>query len=536
MWTILDSTTRAAWFAATSQQGQLEALQSAIGASPRLVVLTSSLGELSRVTLGAPTINTGTTPRRLEMGDLVAGSFVNTATGAPGFVEVRTSGGTVILRAAAGTAGAFVNFAGPIRQRCAPSIGAGEVVVQANGSLPDVLLTYTVRQVETNGIITPGSQPSAWYRNGALYHGWVDASGNSGLTKYTAPSTQQRTILSAAPEDNSHNNCVIDWTADGRLVALWSRHNSTAGVQVRVASAVESVTGGFGSVVALTDSGNATSYVNTFRLSQNGKFYAASRIGASNPRPTKAWSTTDFSTWSSPVTWISDPAQRPYPKFLSDGVSRVHMVFSNGHPAEIATDLRYAYMQLDGSNVERFYRMDGTEQVGGATPSGSTQIVSNAAGRVWPYDMAFGPDGEIWVLYFRFPTPTDHRIMFVKSTGGRTGWAAPVEIATTGGSLYAAEDYSHAGAVFDFEDPTTIYLCRRDGGTTHKVERWTTSNNGASWSFGAVIQSNADVTKENFQVVSPVDHGGNLPVMYCRGTYTYWDAGFSTEQFGLVKD
>lgn len=398
--------------------------------------------------------------------------------------------------------------------------------------------SFTARQVEANGIITPGSAPSAVYRNGALYHGWVDDDGNSGVTKYTrATDTEERTVLSTTTDYNSHNNCVLDWTSDGKLVALWSRHNSTAGVQVRVASSVESVTGGFSTAVALTDGGAATSYVNSFRLSQNGKFYATSRIGASNPRPTKAWSTTDFTTWSSPVTWISDPTHRPYPVFRSDGVSRVHMVFSSGHPAEVSGDLRYAYMQLDGSDVERFYDMAGTSLgTSGVTPANSTQIVSNAAGRVWPYDVAFGPDGELWVLYLRFPTTTDHRVMFVKSTGGRTGWGTPVELAATGGPLYAVETYSHAGAVFDAEDPTNLYICWRDGALRHKVDKWTTTDDGDAWSFSALVQSNADTTKDNFHPVSPAGHGGNLPVMFCRGSYTNWNAGYSTEQIGWVKD
>jgi hypothetical protein len=138
MWTILDSTTRAAWFAATSQQEQLEALQTAIGASPRLVVLTASLGELSRVTLAAPTINTSTTPRRLELGALVAGSLVNTAEGAVAWVELRTSGGTAIMRASAGLSGATVNFAGNVLSLCAPSVktGATGTYVASNAALP----------------------------------------------------------------------------------------------------------------------------------------------------------------------------------------------------------------------------------------------------------------------------------------------------------------------------------------------------------------------------------------------------------------
>jgi hypothetical protein len=173
MWSIVSSAARDAWFAANSQQGQLEALQTAIGTSPRLAVLNASLSELSRVTLGAPTINTGTTPRRLELGDLVAGSLVHTATGAPAFVEIR-NGSTVILRAPAGTAGAFVAFAGPIRQRCAPSIGAGEITVQATAGLPAVDVVAWAAGAETgsvtSGVWTPGRNAS-----GVITQASVDA-------------------------------------------------------------------------------------------------------------------------------------------------------------------------------------------------------------------------------------------------------------------------------------------------------------------------------------------------------------------------
>ncbi len=136
-WTIADAAARAAWVAAESQQDQLEALQTALGSAPRLAVLAGS--ELSRVTLADPTINTGTTPRQLELGALVAGSLVHTATGTPTRVEVRHSDGTVILRADAGVDGGAaetVEFFGAIKALCAPSVGSGGIVVRSNSALP----------------------------------------------------------------------------------------------------------------------------------------------------------------------------------------------------------------------------------------------------------------------------------------------------------------------------------------------------------------------------------------------------------------
>jgi hypothetical protein len=134
--TTPDATARAAWVAATSQTTQLEGLRDAIGSAPRFAVLDGS-GELARVTVPTPTINTETDPYQLEITGFVPGSHVHTATGNPVTAEVRTSGGTVILRADAGLAdsGATVEFAGAVKERCPPSAA---LVVRADDSLPAV--------------------------------------------------------------------------------------------------------------------------------------------------------------------------------------------------------------------------------------------------------------------------------------------------------------------------------------------------------------------------------------------------------------
>lgn len=401
----------------------------------------------------------------------------------------------------------------------------------ANYRLRVGLDTFTLRQVETNGIITPGSFPSAVYRNGSLYHGWVDDNGNSGITKYTAPSTLERTILSTSTEYNAHNNVVVDFDSDGRINALWSKHNSGEFIRRRKSTNVEDVDP-FDSIGTI-DPGAESSYVNMWRLSQTGKLYAATRQNASNPRPQRVVSSSNGTTWDAARTWISDSTERPYPRYLSDGVSRVHMVFTTGNPAEVDSQLFYAYMQLDGSNVEKFYDIAGTDLGGPATPANATLAANNTGGRCWVYDLAFGPDGELWCLFYKFPTTSDQRLMFVKTTGGRTGWGTPVQIAAVGGPLYAAEAYSHAGAVFDSEDPTTVWACLRDG-TYHEVFKVTTTNNGASWTVGEQCTSGSSF--HNFQIVSPLNHGGNLPWIACYGTYTNWNAGYSTQIRGWVKD
>lgn len=193
MWTIVDSATRAAWFGAASQQAQLEVLAAALGSAPRKVVLGAS-GELSRVTMAAPTINTGTTPRRLELGQVIPSTLVNTATGTPTTEEIRNAAGTVILRGTAGISGALVNYAaGAIKARCAPSVGATGIVVQANSALPAVELPGFAAGGTTGSLVgdlwTPARAP-----DGRVYQAswdtvpkfrWIEAAGTRIDTQLT---------------------------------------------------------------------------------------------------------------------------------------------------------------------------------------------------------------------------------------------------------------------------------------------------------------------------------------------------------------
>jgi hypothetical protein len=136
MWTLIDSTARANWQAAETRQGQCESMVAALGSAPRMALLDSSLSELSRVRLAPATVNASSEPRRVQIGAHVAGSHVHTATGTPAFVELRTSDGTVIARATAGTSGATVNFEDTVKALCSPSVGSGGVYIESNAALP----------------------------------------------------------------------------------------------------------------------------------------------------------------------------------------------------------------------------------------------------------------------------------------------------------------------------------------------------------------------------------------------------------------
>jgi hypothetical protein len=125
-----------------SQQGQCVVVRDALGSAPVLAVLGAS-GELSRVTMAVPTIDTEAEPREVLLGQVIPSTLVHTATGTPTSVEVR-NGADVILRADAGVEGGdaeTVEFFGSVKALCSPSVKAGgKIAVRADSGLPATIL------------------------------------------------------------------------------------------------------------------------------------------------------------------------------------------------------------------------------------------------------------------------------------------------------------------------------------------------------------------------------------------------------------
>jgi hypothetical protein len=155
-WSIPHEPTRTARAAAVSQQGQCEVVRDALGSAPVLAVLGAS-GELSRVTMAAPTIDTEAEPREVLLGQVIPSALVHTATGTPTTVEIR-NGSDVILRATAGTSGALVNFAGAVKALCAPSVGSGGIAIASDAALPPLYIpAWRTAMTETDRLYYVGT-------------------------------------------------------------------------------------------------------------------------------------------------------------------------------------------------------------------------------------------------------------------------------------------------------------------------------------------------------------------------------------------
>lgn len=103
---------------------------------------------------------------------------------------------------------------------------------------------------------------------------------------------------------------------------------------------------------------------------------------------------------------------RPYLKVGSDGKSKIHFTFTDGHPRNEAINSVY-YMNYSGGE---FHRADGKVigTLAARTPVShkACSVVYDArssGARAWIWDVGQDMDGQPVVLYTRHPEETDHR-------------------------------------------------------------------------------------------------------------------------------
>lgn len=373
-----------------------------------------------------------------------------------------------------------------------------------------------------NGCWTWFTDPRAFFHDGYTCVGYITSTGRPGIAKYvhgTGGTTFD--LVGSLFENDDHDNAAVMRLQDGRIAAFYSKHNDSSGFRYRLSTSADDISA-FDAEVQVSPSGEQVGYSNLHYLSSTGKYYNHYRR---NLGPTYGQATSDFSTWDTSRTWISNGAQRPYIKSVSNGVDRIDFLFTSGHPNETVNHLYHAYM-LIVAGVETWYKSDGTLiGTSGATGATATQIWdgSTAAGESWSWDIAYGDDGHPRVLFAVFPSTTDHRYRMGRWTG--SAWTT-AEVTTGGQYLYATEANYSGGMCFDSQDTDIVYLSK-EVGSAFELQEWRTTDSGATWAKHRDITSGSASGQRNCRPYSPRNHDGRACVVWWSGTYTSFTS-FST--------
>lgn len=355
-------------------------------------------------------------------------------------------------------------------------------------------------------------------RHRRTYIGWVNQAGDIVAAAYDHVTADLTTVtLRPGLEYDDHANPAILVRPDGWLTVFYSAHNGSR-MFYRVSSLPEDI-GDWGeerSLPANTQGRKGYTYPNPMVLSaESDRLYLFWRGGD--------WSA-DFATsddmgqaWSPVRTLVRVDEHRPYIKYASDGRSRIHFAFTDGHPRNLFNNIYHAY--YEGGTV---HRADGTPirslaELPLSPPEADRVYDAQVHGaHAWIWDIALDAAGRPVIVYATFPSVTNHRYRYARWTG--SAWEDH-EVCPAGRSIDGPSEVEYSGGiVLDHADPSRVYLSREVNGI-HEIERRTTPDGGATWTVEPIT---ADSALKNVRPFVPRNAADEMSVLWMQGDYPHY--------------
>ncbi len=423
---------------------------------------------------------------------------------------------------------------------CSSAAGAGEV-----------------RTLTTDGAWTWFNDPRSFYRDGALYTGWIKRNGDVEVSRFDTSTklTTDTEVVHAAYQRDDHNNPGLLPNADGSFTAFYTQHATSVPLQYRNVTVNANGTlspSTLETTLPGTDIAGTSgwTYANPYRLSNDvpnggGASKSNTYLFSRGPNFNPVYRVRDdaSNTWGAAKTLISNTTQRPYVKYGSNNTTRAYFAFTDAHPRNVDNNIYFAY--LEGG---AYYRANGSkirDMSSGPITLADVQISTgaNASGTVWNHTThapiagipSQGDNSWIWdvstdstgapvVAFSTFPTDNDHQYHWARWNGSQ--WIDRVLVNDAGGSIaLAGEGHYSGGLTLDPTNPNIVYLSRQDTGGNWDLEQWKTSNAGLSWSTLNIAEG-AGAALENVRPYVPLNRPANTEmVLWLAGQYDYWNFG-----------
>ncbi len=369
---------------------------------------------------------------------------------------------------------------------------------------------YSQRVLTNNGAWCWFSDPRAIYTSqhkGEIVTGWIDNKGNvyAAALNVETNKIQQKKLYDELEIDDHDNPAFVE-LADGNILSQYTWHNGTInGMGVIQNTTSQPSIESFGASVVFKPyteelvqkfQKQTYSYANPFRLeSEQNKLFSFGRwIGF---KPNLITSTDNGKTWADPKVVITSPQlntnNRPYVKYHSDGKSKIHLVFTDGHPNnEPLNSVYYCYYENDA-----FWRADGSkictvDQLPFHPEDASVVYKATPeTGKAWIFDIAIDKKGRPTVAYTRYPTNQQHLYHYAVYNMGKWEDNFLVNSGTwfpedETGKKQREENYS-GGMTLDPLNPTTVYFSHQINGI-FELSKAATSNLGKKWKITPITR------------------------------------------------
>jgi hypothetical protein len=356
--------------------------------------------------------------------------------------------------------------------------------------------------------------PRAIHHDGHTFTGWISTTGNVWVADHHPGRAPKKHMIYRGLGRDDHNNPSLVFRRDGHLVVFFSPHSGhrsptdqVSRMRYRMSLHPYSISA-FGPVHTVdTNVPGGLGYTYPNPIQQRGKLWLFWRGGDWNPT---------FSYTRNGLDWVParelvrfGQGQRPYAKYVGDGRTRIHGIFSDGHPSSWKTSLHYARYENSALFAASGRRLGTFRQL----PLHTSELdviyrYSDQSGRAWPHDIALDAQGRPYVVYTRRLGGTRDTFYYAHFNG--TTWVSR-KIVEAGAKM---RSYTSGGATLDHEDPGVVYLSRRIG-RWFQVEAWVTGDRGRTWSSRQLTD---DPDGYSIRPVTPrFRRGGPNQIVFIRG-------------------
>lgn len=343
------------------------------------------------------------------------------------------------------------------------------------------------------------SDPRAIVDGDHIITGWVKKDGTIEACNlnYKTSQTKHHTLFSKFNNDD-HDNPAFVTTASGDILAFYTMHSKQHSFHYNLLKANNKEQFAFEKPIEIypIDKNEfkkfpkrTITYANPYKLEkENDKLYCFGRW--TGFKPNFMTSTDDGKTWSKSKVFITNypfnKQNRPYAKYYSDGKSKIHIIFTDGHPRKEPTNSVY-YTYYEGG---KFHKANG-EVIADMNsipfePKDATKIYESTLeeGRAWIADMTQDKKGNPVILYTKSPSEEDHRYWYARYVKGK--WINH-EICKSGKwfpktlpGKTEREPHYFGGMTVHPDNANVIYVSRQIKGV-FEIERMETKNCGKTW-------------------------------------------------------
>ncbi|MEX2594562.1 MAG: BNR-4 repeat-containing protein [Anditalea sp.] len=363
---------------------------------------------------------------------------------------------------------------------------------------------------------------------------------------------QQTSVLNdySFPLDD-HNVGALLVRPDGRYLSVYAGHGIDQMMRYRISTNPGDISQW--EMEKTVDVGGKVTYSNVYRLAKTGTTYNYHRGIGRNPN--YMISDNNGNTWTYGGQLFAFEG-RPYLKYASDNVKRIHFITTEEHPRHYNNSIYHGYIQ-DGF----VYQSDGyqighvsTDTVSSLSPQSFTMVFDGnketRADVAWTSDIELDGDGHPYIAFSVAKDPIalgetihtenggfDHRYHYARWDGDQ--WNE-YEIAYAGTRLYAGENEYTGLVTLHPNDPNVVYISanvhpktgkplKTNGSQRYEIFRGTTKDQGATWKWKAITKNSG---QDNIRPIV-LDHQQKEVVLWLKGRYTTY-RDYDLKVMGLV--